>query len=54
MALLPSMLKEQVVSSVNFTESVLKLYEKGVRVFVEAGPSSVLTNLVKNILQGKM
>jgi len=53
MALLPSMLKEQVVSSVNFTESVLKLYEKGVRVFVEAGPSSVLTNLVKNILQGK-
>jgi len=32
---------------------VLKLYEKGVRVFVEAGPSSVLTNLVKNILQGK-
>ncbi|RXE59184.1 type I polyketide synthase [Acetivibrio mesophilus] len=49
----PSILKEQIVSSVNFTESVLKLYEKGVRIFVEAGPSSVLTNLVKNILQGK-
>ncbi|HOM01630.1 MAG TPA: SDR family NAD(P)-dependent oxidoreductase [Acetivibrio sp.] len=53
MSIVPSMLKEQIVSSVNFTESVLKLYEKGVRVFVEAGPSSVLTNLVKNILQGK-
>ncbi|GAE88150.1 type I polyketide synthase [Acetivibrio straminisolvens] len=49
----PSMLKEQIVSSVNFTDSVLKLYEKGVRVFVETGPSSVLTNLVKSILQGK-
>lgn len=49
----PSMLKEQIVSVVNFTESVLKLYEKGVRVFVEAGPSSVLTNLVKSILEGK-
>lgn len=49
----PSILKEQIISSVNFTESVLKLYEKGVRLFIEAGPSSTLTNLVKSILEDK-
>ncbi|MFZ5988671.1 MAG: SDR family NAD(P)-dependent oxidoreductase [Bacillota bacterium] len=50
---IPSILKEQIISTVNFTDSILKLYEKGVRIFVEAGPSSILTNLVKNILSGK-
>ena len=50
---IPGLLKDQIVSPVNFADSVLKLYEKGVRLFIEAGPSSVLTNLVKNILAGK-
>lgn len=46
-------LKEQIVSSVRFTESIEKLYNEGVRVFVEVGPSTVLTNLVRKILDGK-
>lgn len=46
-------LKEQILSTVKFTDSVQKLYEEGVRVFIEAGPSNVLTNLVKAILSDK-
>jgi len=50
---MPEILKQQILSPVRFTQSVLKLYEDGVRVFIEAGPSNVLTNLVKNILSDK-
>jgi acyl transferase domain-containing protein/NAD(P)-dependent dehydrogenase (short-subunit alcohol dehydrogenase family) len=50
---MPQVLKEQILSSVNFTDSVLKLYDQGVRVFIESGPSNVLTNLVKSILTDK-
>ena len=50
---MPEVLKKQILSSVNFTDSVLKLYEEGVRVFIEAGPSNVLTNLAKTILADK-
>ncbi|MDP4180221.1 MAG: SDR family NAD(P)-dependent oxidoreductase, partial [Bacillota bacterium] len=46
-------LKDQITSPVNFVEAVQKLYDKGVRVFIETGPSSVLTNLVNNILHDK-
>ncbi len=46
-------LKEQILSTIKFTDSVQKLYEEGVRVFIEAGPSNVLTNLVKAILSDK-
>ncbi len=46
-------LREQILSPVRFADSILKLYNKGVRVFIEAGPSNVLTNLVKNILPDK-
>ncbi|HPD00234.1 MAG TPA: acyltransferase domain-containing protein, partial [Acetivibrio sp.] len=53
MSSMPSLLKDQINSVVCFKDAVLKLYEKGVRVFIEAGPSSVLTNLVKVILDGK-
>ncbi|MFP4661865.1 MAG: beta-ketoacyl synthase N-terminal-like domain-containing protein, partial [Halanaerobiales bacterium] len=49
----PNMLKEQIISPVNFVDSILKLYEEGVRIFIETGPSSVLTNLVEKILDGK-
>ncbi|HEY9061759.1 MAG TPA: SDR family NAD(P)-dependent oxidoreductase [Pseudobacteroides sp.] len=47
------LLKQQILSPVRFTDSVLKLYDRGVRVFIESGPSNVLTNLVRNILPGK-
>ena len=50
---MPEILKQQILSPVKFTNSVLKLYEAGVRVFIEAGPSNVLTNLVKTILSDK-
>jgi acyl transferase domain-containing protein/NAD(P)-dependent dehydrogenase (short-subunit alcohol dehydrogenase family) len=46
-------LQDQIVSPVRFAESIAALYEKGVRVFVEVGPSTVLTNLVKKILENK-
>ncbi|MFP4015581.1 MAG: beta-ketoacyl synthase N-terminal-like domain-containing protein, partial [Halanaerobiales bacterium] len=49
----PGMLKEQITSSVNFVDSILKLYEEGVRLFIETGPSSVLKNLVGKILVDK-
>lgn len=48
-----SLLKEQMTSSVNFSKAVMKLYDLGVRIFVECGPSSILTKLVKSILSGK-
>lgn len=50
---MPEVLKQQILSPVKFTDSVLKLYEEGVRVFIEAGPSNVLTNFVKTILSDK-
>jgi len=50
---MPEILKQQILSPVQFTQSVLKLYESGVRVFIETGPSNVLTNLVKTILSDK-
>ena len=49
----PDILKEQIVSKVNFKDAILSLYHKGVRVFIESGPSTVLTNLVKSILSDK-
>lgn len=50
---MPDVLKKQILSPVKFADSVLKLYDRGVRVFIESGPSNVLTNLVKSILAGK-
>lgn len=46
----PSMLKDQIESTVLFQESILKLYKRGVRVFIESGPGSVLTGIVRDIL----
>lgn len=48
-----SLLKDQIISPVNFIDSIERLYNEGVRVFIESGPSNVLTNLVKNILDNK-
>lgn len=48
-----ALLKEQITAAVRFTDSIELLYEKGVRVFIEVGPSTVLSNLVKQILDDK-
>lgn len=46
----PALLKEQMIRPVNFRHTVETLYERGVRVFVEAGPGSILTMQVKETL----
>ena len=43
-------LADQVSSSVRFHEMVERMYTDGIRTFIEVGPSSVLTGLVKSIL----
>jgi acyl transferase domain-containing protein/NAD(P)-dependent dehydrogenase (short-subunit alcohol dehydrogenase family)/acyl carrier protein len=47
-----SILAEQLVNPVDFIANVKALYDMGVRTFVEVGPGSVLTGLVKSILSG--
>lgn len=46
-------LARQIVSPVRFEEQILAMYEAGARVFVEVGPSDVLTGLVSRILRGQ-
>ncbi|MGJ3246535.1 MAG: beta-ketoacyl synthase N-terminal-like domain-containing protein [Elainellaceae cyanobacterium] len=43
-------LKEQMVNSVRFKDEIETIYADGGRCFVEIGPRSILTNLVKDIL----
>lgn len=43
-------LAEQIASPVRFAEQVEAMYEAGARIFVEAGPGTVLTGLVGRIL----
>lgn len=40
-------------SRVRFTETIERLYQDGVRIFVEIGPSSSLTGFVDDILKGR-
>ncbi|TYQ16382.1 UNVERIFIED_CONTAM: acyl transferase domain-containing protein [Acetivibrio alkalicellulosi] len=46
-------LRDHILKEVNFKDSIKSLYEKGVKVFIETGPSYVLTNLTKSILDKK-
>lgn len=48
-----SLLRNQYVSRVRFTEAVERLYDDGARVFVEVGPGSTLTGFVGDILRDK-
>jgi acyl transferase domain-containing protein/NAD(P)-dependent dehydrogenase (short-subunit alcohol dehydrogenase family)/acyl carrier protein len=48
---MPEILRDQITSPVNFLASVQKLYDLGVRVFIETGPSAVLSGLVRSILK---
>ena len=40
----------QLISPVRWYESILKMLEDGVEVFVEVGPKNVLTGLLKKIV----
>ena len=48
-----SILNDHLTHSVRFTQEIHNMYEDGARVFLEVGPGSVLTNLVRRILKGK-
>ncbi|MFO7554271.1 MAG: beta-ketoacyl synthase N-terminal-like domain-containing protein, partial [Desulfobacterales bacterium] len=45
------LLAEHLLSPVNFVSEIRNLFNMGVRTFVEVGPKSVLTGLVKSILK---
>jgi len=48
-----ALLNKHLLSPVLFSKEIEKMYEDGVRVFVEVGPKTVLTGLINKILQGK-
>ncbi|MBY0356817.1 MAG: SDR family NAD(P)-dependent oxidoreductase [Candidatus Obscuribacterales bacterium] len=47
------LLSEHAVKPVEFQRQIEKMYADGVKIFVECGPGSVLSNLVSDILDGK-
>ena len=47
------LLGEQLLHPVNFKGEIENMYESGIRTFIETGPKSVLTGLVKSILKGR-
>ncbi|RPH51067.1 MAG: SDR family NAD(P)-dependent oxidoreductase [Desulfobacteraceae bacterium] len=47
------LLCEQLLNPVNFAGEIENMYESGIRTFIETGPKSVLTGLVKSILKGR-
>ena len=48
-----SQLARQISNPVRFVDMIESMYDNGARTFVEVGPSSVLTGLVGNILDGQ-
>ncbi|MBN1400045.1 MAG: acyltransferase domain-containing protein, partial [Anaerolineae bacterium] len=50
---MPELLREQILQPVRFVDTVNRLYDSGVRLFVEVGPGSVLSGLVRDILSDK-
>ncbi len=48
-----TLLGGQILCPVNFVSEIENLYDSGVRTFLEVGPKSVLTGLVKAILKGR-
>jgi acyl transferase domain-containing protein len=47
------LLGRHMINPVNFVDEIEHMHRDGCRVFVEVGPKSVLTGLVKSILEGK-
>lgn len=47
------LLGNQLVNSVNFVGIIESMHSKGIHTFIETGPKTVLTGLVKSILKGK-
>ena len=47
------LLADHLVSQVNFQDEIVAMYEAGIRIFVEVGPSAILTGLVGRILKGR-
>ncbi len=47
------LLGEQILCPVNFVGEIEAMFEAGIRTFIEIGPKSVLTGLVKAILKGR-
>ena len=48
-----SILKNQILNPVLFKKQIEHLYQAGARIFIEFGPKSILTNLVKSTLKDK-
>ena len=48
-----AVLSEHLVKPVDFAGEIEAMYDGGARIFVEAGPGSVLTNLTRQILKGR-
>ncbi len=46
-------LTQHILNPVRFKDEIDAIHSQGGRIFVEFGPKNVLTNLVKNILEGK-
>ncbi|MDM8524923.1 SDR family NAD(P)-dependent oxidoreductase [Desulfococcaceae bacterium HSG8] len=47
------LLGEQILCPVNFVSEIENMFDAGIRTFLEIGPKSVLTSLVKTILKGR-
>ena len=47
------LLGEQLLHPVNFASEIENMYDSGIRTFIETGPRSVLTGLVKSILKDR-
>lgn len=47
-----SLLSEQIVSSVKWQQSIKEMIRQGVNLFIEVGPGSTLTNLIRKIDPG--
>ncbi|MDX1624041.1 MAG: SDR family NAD(P)-dependent oxidoreductase, partial [Gemmatimonadota bacterium] len=45
-----AILADQIASSVRFTEQIERMYEQGIRIFLEVGPGRTLTGLIGRIL----
>ena len=49
---LKKLLIDQIFSTVKWRESIIKMYDEGVKNFIEIGPGKALTGMVKRTLKG--